>query len=49
MYTQHGSLTSIATYVFSLQHPVFLLALLHAALEVNVEWGAASVTRDVSD
>ena len=35
--------------VVSLQHPVFLLALLHAVLEVTVGWGAASVTKDVSD
>ena len=47
MYTQHGSLTFYVT--FSLQHPVFLLALLHAALEVDVEWGTASVIRDVSE
>ena len=45
-YTQHGLLT-FAT--FSLQHPVFLLALLHAALEVDVELGTASVIRDVSE
>ena len=32
-----------------LQPPVFLLALLHAVLEVNVGWGTASVIRDVSD
>ena len=28
---------------------MFLLALLHAALEVDVEWGIASVIRDVSE
>ena len=46
-HTQYGLVTFHV--VVSLQHPVFLLALLHAVLEVTVGWGAASVTKDVSD
>ena len=33
--------------LLNLQPPVFLLALLHAVLEVNVGWETASVIRDV--
>ena len=47
MHTQCGSL--MFHIVSSLQHPVFLLALLHAVLEMNVGWETASVIRDVLD
>ena len=33
-------------HCFFFQHPVFLLALLHAVLELDVWWGTAPVTRD---